>query len=156
MNSYLRNTTLASREWALLKEQVRKRSGGVCERCRVGVYASTHHLTYERIGHERIEDLLAVCEPCHEFLSGKSEYDPLKKPAIPEYYMEAVFVHPLAWMDHWNWTFSDPKTEESHVLETCIKRVAKIASSTAGRGDALWSRPNGRLPRYDTLGGPKR
>jgi hypothetical protein len=117
---------LASREWALLKEQVRKRSGGACERCKVGLYAATHHLTYERLGHERLEDLLAVCEPCHEFLSGKSDVDPLKKPEYPEYYMEAIYVHPLPWVDHWGWTFADPKTEESLVLGKCIERVAKI------------------------------
>lgn len=48
---------LASREWALLKEQVRARSGGRCERCPDGAHDQTHHLTYERIGRERIEDL---------------------------------------------------------------------------------------------------
>jgi hypothetical protein len=66
---------LASREWALLKIQVRERSGGLCERCGAKQQA-THHLTYERLGHERLEDLLGVCNPCHEYLSGKGELDP--------------------------------------------------------------------------------
>lgn len=67
---------LASREWALLKEQVRKRSGDICERCLMAPYQETHHLTYARIGHEDLADLLAVCKPCHQFLSGKSDIDP--------------------------------------------------------------------------------
>lgn len=67
---------LASREWALLKAAVRRRSGGTCERCHAAPHDETHHLTYERIGQERLEDLLGVCEPCHEFLSGKRSEDP--------------------------------------------------------------------------------
>jgi len=66
---------LASREWALLKRQVRERSGGKCERCGADQEA-THHLTYERIGEERLEDLQAVCNACHEYLSGLSDIDP--------------------------------------------------------------------------------
>lgn len=68
---------LCSREWALLKEQVRKRCKGRCERCFDGKYESTHHLTYERIGKELLGDLLGVCNDCHLFLSGKSTKDPL-------------------------------------------------------------------------------
>ncbi|MBN2243859.1 MAG: hypothetical protein JW793_14330 [Acidobacteria bacterium] len=66
---------LASREWALLKEQVKQRSQGRCERCLVCEYDSIHHLTYERIGKEDLRDLQAVCRRCHEFLSGKREDD---------------------------------------------------------------------------------
>jgi len=67
---------LASREWAVLKEQVRARSGGVCERCKKAPYEQTHHVTYARKYHERIDDLQAVCELCHLFVSGKSDLDP--------------------------------------------------------------------------------
>lgn len=67
---------LASREWASKKEAIRARCEGFCERCGVRPYESTHHLTYERIGNELLEDLLAVCNWCHEFISAKSDYDP--------------------------------------------------------------------------------
>lgn len=70
---------LASREWALLKEAVRARSQGRCEHCGLADYEETHHLTYERIGNERIRDLLGVCHECHEYLSGKSDKDPRTK-----------------------------------------------------------------------------
>lgn len=67
---------LAGREWALLKEQVKARDFNQCERCKVGSHEVTHHLTYERIGHESPEDLLGLCRECHKFLSGKSDHDP--------------------------------------------------------------------------------
>ena len=37
---------------------------------------SVHHLTYENIGHEAVEELQGVCNPCHRFLSAKSGFDP--------------------------------------------------------------------------------
>jgi hypothetical protein len=67
---------LASREWALLKQSVRERSHGTCERCRRRPHDHTHHVTYEPIGQERLDDLLGVCEPCHMFLSGIALHDP--------------------------------------------------------------------------------
>jgi hypothetical protein len=79
MNKSSYQKYLASREWALLKEKIKKRSGGDCERCLFGEHQSTHHITYERTGNERLEDLLGVCEKCHKFLSGKSDYDPADK-----------------------------------------------------------------------------
>lgn len=74
---------LAGREWAVLREQIRERSGGACERCTTGRHEQTHHVTYERLGTERLEDLLGVCEPCHLFLSGKSDDDPVTE-EIPD------------------------------------------------------------------------
>ena len=69
---------LASREWALLREQVRARNGGRCERCWRAPHEDTHHQTYARVGCERLEDLLGVCRPCHAFLSGRSDVDPIR------------------------------------------------------------------------------
>ena len=76
MNREERFRYYASREWALLKERVKARSGGICERCGNSPHYATHHLTYVRFGHESLEDLQGVCDPCHEFLSGKSSFDP--------------------------------------------------------------------------------
>lgn len=68
---------LASREWALRREAVRRRSGNKCERCKRGPQDAVHHLTYANVGNEPLEDLQAICHPCHEFLSGKSHQDPV-------------------------------------------------------------------------------
>lgn len=73
------HTYLASREWAQKREAVRNRCGNVCERCHRAPHQQTHHLTYARVGHERLEDLLGVCKRCHKFLSAKSNVDPAKQ-----------------------------------------------------------------------------
>lgn len=69
---------LASREWSLLRERVRDRSSNHCEHCFLAPQQAVHHLTYERIGNELLSDLMAVCHPCHEWLSGKSKENPVK------------------------------------------------------------------------------
>lgn len=67
---------LCSREWAVLKEAVRRRCGGVCERCNHFPMDHTHHLTYARKYNERLEDLAGWCVGCHEFTHGKRDRDP--------------------------------------------------------------------------------
>lgn len=67
---------LCSREWSVKKEAVRKRSGGLCERCLVNEMDHVHHLTYARKYNEALEDLRALCKPCHDFTHGKSQHDP--------------------------------------------------------------------------------
>lgn len=74
---------LASREWGLKKNAVRARAGGSCERCHYPEIAATHHLTYERVGREELEDLQALCGPCHAFVGGFSDFDPLSV-SIPD------------------------------------------------------------------------
>lgn len=73
--STLRNTTwwkayrahLDSPAWKSKRAQVFARSNSQCKR---GVCtnraAQAHHLTYERLGEELLEDLQAVCIPCHQ------------------------------------------------------------------------------------------
>jgi hypothetical protein len=71
-----RQAYMASREWALKREAVRERSGNRCERCVAAPQKAVHHMTYEHLGDEPLDELLAVCNPCHEWLSGKSAFDP--------------------------------------------------------------------------------
>lgn len=55
---------LQSPAWQRVRARVLDRAKGRCETC--GKPATqVHHLTYERLGHEYMSDLLAVCEPCH-------------------------------------------------------------------------------------------
>ena len=67
---------LASREWGLLREQIRERSGNTCEHCFHGPQQAVHHLTYARLSQEELKDLMAVCNDCHEWFSGKSGLNP--------------------------------------------------------------------------------
>ena len=56
---------LRSDAWAGRRERALRRAGGRCGRCGAGVPTEVHHLTYERLGDERDDDLLALCAPCH-------------------------------------------------------------------------------------------
>lgn len=71
---------LCSREWSVKKEAVHARAEGYCERCRRNKIDAVHHLNYLRKYNEELEDLQAICNPCHEFTHGKSNFDPLNIP----------------------------------------------------------------------------
>jgi hypothetical protein len=76
---------LCSREWALLRNAVRERCGGKCERCKVNQMECVHHLTYARKYKEWLEDLAGWCNACHEFTHGKTDVDPKPIPSITEW-----------------------------------------------------------------------
>lgn len=71
---------LQSPEWAEKKRACIERSKintgsdnqfGVCERCGYKPWKpilQVHHLTYERIFNEDLEDLLLICPSCHKQL----------------------------------------------------------------------------------------
>jgi hypothetical protein len=55
---------LGTRRWRWRRRLVILRDGGGCREC----YArgtDVHHLTYERVGHERLGDLVLLCAECH-------------------------------------------------------------------------------------------
>jgi uncharacterized protein YlaI len=65
-NEYARY--LESPRWRTLARAVRMRAKGKCEICRRADGEEVAHLTYERIFHEPIDDLLWVCKKCHRRL----------------------------------------------------------------------------------------
>lgn len=67
---------LNSYEWKRIRDRVQARSDGVCERCHLYQSEHVHHLTYERIFHESLDDLQDVCGWCHEYLHGLRSHDP--------------------------------------------------------------------------------
>lgn len=73
---------LCSREWAVLRNAVRERCGGKCERCGRNPMDCVHHLTYARKYEERLEDLAGWCNACHEFTHGKTDVDPAEQDVI--------------------------------------------------------------------------
>jgi hypothetical protein len=90
---------LCSREWALLRNEVRKRCGGKCERCKQNEMECVHHLTYARKYQERIEDLAGWCNACHDFTHGKADFDP-----VFEYSEEGQFWQWVAALrKHYTW-----------------------------------------------------
>lgn len=61
---------LKSQAWHKISEQVRKRARQRCERCRDAKVSDIHHLTYARLGGERLSDLIALCRLCHRSVHG--------------------------------------------------------------------------------------
>lgn len=57
---------LESEKWKSLRRRVWDRCGGVCEGCAERTAVELHHLTYARLGHELLTDLVALCEGCHD------------------------------------------------------------------------------------------
>lgn len=69
MNKTAYKRYLRTKNWQKLRFKVLKRSGGKCERCGYQPYKrgglQIHHLSYDRVGHESLEDLIAICPRCH-------------------------------------------------------------------------------------------
>jgi len=61
-------TYIRSDAWRQKRQQVIARAHGICERCGRWPIVNVHHLTYEHIGNEGLEDLLGVCSRCHREL----------------------------------------------------------------------------------------
>ncbi len=57
---------LASPHWKKTRSRIIVIRGGKCERCGSKKHPQVHHLTYERRGCERDEDLMLLCRVCHE------------------------------------------------------------------------------------------
>ena len=72
---------LNSTVWKNKRRAVMDRCKKICERCGKFRVDEVHHLTYERIFNEMLEDLQDLCEPCLKFLHGASGIYPLR-PAI--------------------------------------------------------------------------
>ena len=60
-NAYISN----SPEWAAKRKQKLQQVGYRCQGCGSDERLEVHHLTYERFGHERLEDLQVLCHLCH-------------------------------------------------------------------------------------------
>lgn len=57
---------LRSAEWAASRDRVLLRAGFKCERGCGRDARHVHHKTYERLGHEALDDLEALCLECHQ------------------------------------------------------------------------------------------
>src|SRR5687767_10783881 len=66
-HSLLYTLYLRSPAWQAKRKLVLARSGGRCERCGcVAKWLDVHHLSYTHLGDEPLEDLMALCRPCHK------------------------------------------------------------------------------------------
>jgi len=51
--------------WKAIRWKVMERDGYKCTKCPNTTSLVVHHLTYERYGHELLEDLVTLCTDCH-------------------------------------------------------------------------------------------
>jgi 5-methylcytosine-specific restriction endonuclease McrA len=56
---------LASDAWRALRRKVIEREGNLCQGCRESPGHEVHHVTYKRLGHELLTDLVLFCRACH-------------------------------------------------------------------------------------------
>ena len=56
---------MQSAAWRTYRRQVLTRDKGRCRQCRRRGPVDVHHLTYERLGHERLADCITLCPTCH-------------------------------------------------------------------------------------------
>ena len=53
--------------WKKTARRRRKLSGNRCDKCGAnGCILEVHHLTYKRLGRERMSDLMTLCSECHD------------------------------------------------------------------------------------------
>ena len=57
---------LRSPEWDRLRKRVFKRDRYQCTKCGSRRKLQAHHLTYKRVFHEWLSDLITVCRKCHK------------------------------------------------------------------------------------------
>ncbi len=130
---------LTSREWGLLRQQVKARSGGICERCKINPSDAVHHLTYERKYNERLEDLQDICEACHQYEHGLSDEDPLEKiEEEPTRDFSAVLIGFFRTQEHIFVFFNDENPDVEDWNPECffvarVNQEAEIFSAICGR-----------------------
>lgn len=67
---------LRSPEWKQKRQQVIARAGNSCEQCgRASLNLEVHHLHYESLFDEDLDDLEALCKTCHIAADSDRRYD---------------------------------------------------------------------------------
>lgn len=59
------NEYLLSEKWKTKRNEVLKRDNSLCRVCKEKKAEDVHHLTYENLFNEKLEDLISVCRKCH-------------------------------------------------------------------------------------------
>ena len=70
---------LRTKTWREKANERLKRDGYQCVLCRSAKNLSVHHITYENIGFEKMDDLISVCKGCHEKLHEHDSIRPEKR-----------------------------------------------------------------------------
>lgn len=60
---------LATPWWGFVHDRAVRRAHGDCEFCQQAEAREVHHTTYERVGQERPDDMVALCRRCHQHVT---------------------------------------------------------------------------------------
>jgi hypothetical protein len=60
---------IKSPEWRVRANAAKRRAGYRCQTCGSNNKLQAHHLSYDRLGDEREEDIKVLCDECHEAVS---------------------------------------------------------------------------------------
>ena len=113
---------LRSRAWYEKRDKVKKRNGGICERCNYKKIDHVHHWIYPTVsGQEKDEDLLGVCLPCQEFLHNKTAIDPMIKSWAFDV-VDINHVYKFIGIEG----YPDPKEEFSKRFHSTVQRITFI------------------------------
>lgn len=66
---------LSSIEWNILRAVVLSRDKHCCQHCNSTNNLEVHHITYENLGAEKLDQLVTVCRNCHQQIHDKLGYD---------------------------------------------------------------------------------
>ena len=57
---------LKTEHWKAISKQAKENADNRCQLCNSGGELHTHHRTYDRVGKEKISDLICLCANCHK------------------------------------------------------------------------------------------
>jgi hypothetical protein len=87
---------LNSPQWGQRRREALRRAGYRCIECGATEGLEVHHLTYERLGYERPEDLTVLCNPCHAKEHGRpARGNPAAGPTASEFAKRAEATRQL-------------------------------------------------------------
>ena len=66
---------MRSEKWKQKRKLVLQRDGYCCMDCLSGDQLEVHHITYKRLGNEKLSDLATVCRSCHQKIHNKYGYN---------------------------------------------------------------------------------
>ena len=75
MSAKDKQTYLQSDEWKTLRNQIFTRDNHTCQSCGSQSSLNCHHIFYDRLGAENLEDLTTLCTTCHTALHKRLGYD---------------------------------------------------------------------------------
>jgi len=76
---------ILSKEWYIKRQVIIIEHGGKCKLCGRENELQVHHRNYERLGHERKEDVMVLCVRCHNDLHYALRRFPPSERAVRQY-----------------------------------------------------------------------